>query len=243
MKNPLFATVKDNERVYDNSNCATYKGITLKTVYFLVVALIGAVLAVALLFEGEIETVFTIMGVSGFVGLIAFLIGRTNPNAAKVCGTIYSLSEGFFLGAISCIGEALGYEGSTLIAVAATFTVFATMLGIFASGIIRNKSTIYKVTMSIGLCTLCVLLMTLILSLCGFYFDNIGLVIGIELLVLVYGCCMLLVSFSDATTLVQEGFGKEYEWQCAFGLSFALLYIYLEILRLVWILYSLFNRD
>lgn len=245
MANPIFSSLKNNDQVYDNSSCATYRGITLKTIYFLVLAIASAVASILLLVGGELEFVLIFLGISSFVGFISFIIGRGSPRAAKVCGSIYSICEGFALGAISIIGE-IFYPGSAGIAIIATVLVFATMLGIFASGIIRNKNRIQRTTISIGLCTIVVLLATMILSFIpafNAWFANPGIIFAIEALVLVYACFTLLSGFVEATTLVQNGFGKEYEWTCAFGLSFSILYIYLEILRIVWFLYSLFRRD
>ena len=43
MANPIFSTLRKNDEVYDNSSCATYRGITLKTIYFLALAVVSAV--------------------------------------------------------------------------------------------------------------------------------------------------------------------------------------------------------
>ena len=71
--------------------------------------------------------------------------------------------------------------------------------------------------------------------------NNIGLVILINVLVLLYGAFMLAMDFEQVNAIVANGFDKRYEWTAALGLMVTLIWIYIEVIRLLAILAS--NRD
>lgn len=248
MNNPMFTSINDDEEViYSRSNCATYKGITTKTLILLLVSILSAAGAIASLYTQEgIGLLLGLLVCNGIIGMITILIGRTSPRASCACGIIYAISEGAFLGVLSCLIN-LFYEGIALVAIISTICVFGAMLGLFASGVIRNKSKIYSFTMTLGISILFMSLAMLIMSIipaCSAIFNNIGLMIAIEVLFMVYACAMLLSNFYEAQQLVQNGCSKEHEWCCSFGLLVSILYIYVEILRLLMILYQMFgNKD
>lgn len=248
MNNPMFTSINNQEEVvYSRSNCATYKGITTKTLILLFISILSAALSIATLYTQEgMGLLIGLLLTNGIVGMITILIGRTSPRASCVCGIIYAISEGAFLGVLSCLLN-LFYEGIALVAIISTLAVFGAMLGLFASGVIRNKSKIYSFTITLGISILFMSLAMLIMSIipaCSAIFNNIGIMIAVEVLFMVYACTMLLSNFYEAQQLVQNGCGKEQEWCCSFGLLVSILYIYVEILRLLVILYQLFgNRD
>ena len=245
MNNPMFSNINENqENVYAKSDCASYKGITIKTLILLFVSIASAAAAIASLYTnvGTNVLVGVLIG-SGILGFITILIGRMSPRASAVCGILYAIGEGAFLGSLSLLLE-LVYPGIALVAVISTIVVFCAMLGLFASGVIRNKSKIYGFTLTFGISIILMTLVMLIMSIFPVFdpiMNNLGVMIAVEALFLIYACAMLLTNFNEAQELVKGGCDKSYEWCCSFGLLISILYIYVEILRLLLIIYQLFG--
>ena len=247
MGNPMFSNINENvnDNVYTKSNCATYKGITIKTIILLGIAVLSAILSISLAFNGNMTVLLTLLGFSGFFGFMTIIIGRSVPSASAICGVIYAACEGAFLGFISLIGELL-YPGVAFAAVISTVVVFVSMLAVFASGIIRNKSKLYSFTLSLGMSLVILFLAMMIFSFIPAFntlFEHVGVVIIVEALVLVYACAMLLTNFAEAQELVKNGCDKRYEWTCSFGLLISVLYIYIEVLRIALIIAQMFDRN
>ena len=233
MNNPMFSNINENQdAVYSKSDCASYKGITIKTLILLFVSIASAAAAIASLYTGVGTSV-----------LLSVLIGRMSPRASAVCGILYAIGEGAFLGALSLLLN-LVYEGIALVAIISTIVVFCAMLGVFASGIIRNKSKIYSFTVTLGISLILMALVMLIMSIFPVFnsiMNNLGVMIAVEALFIIYACAMLLTNFNEAQELVKGGCDKSYEWCCAFGLLISILYIYIEVLRLLLILFQIFG--
>lgn len=246
MNNPMFSNIdaENREEVFSKNNCATYKGITIKTLILLLVTIISACAAMASLYTGVgTGTLVAVLIGSGVLGFITVLIGRISPRASAVCGILYGIGEGAFLGSLSLLLE-LVYPGIAVVAVISTIVVFCAMLGLFASGVIRNKSKIYSFTLTLGISIILMTLIMLIMSVFPVFdpiMNNLGVMIAVEALFLIYACAMLLTNFNEAQQLVQNGCDKSYEWCCSFGLLISILYIYIEILRLLVMLYQLFG--
>lgn len=241
MINPMFNTIKNDEAI-SRENVATYRGITIKTIYFVLVAVVSAI-SFALLFlnsmkEGDIGTLSIALVVTSIVGFMSVMMGR-----GKIAGTVYAICEGAFIGFISLIGE-IYYPGVVMMAAISTAVVFCVMLALFASGVIRNKSKFMSFGISLGSSIVVILLITMILSLFGFELMTIGPVgIAIDALIMIYACVSLLMNFTEASTIVQNGFAKEYEWTCAFGFLISILFIYVQILRLLMIILEMTRNN
>jgi uncharacterized YccA/Bax inhibitor family protein len=158
------------------------------------------------------------------------------PRAARITAPIYAVGEGLFLGSISAIFEA-SYPGIVVQAVLLTFGVFITMMVLFASGAIR-------VTEKLRMCIFCamgaiflVYLADIVASLFG---SSLPLVnssspagIGFSVIVVVVASLNLLLNFDFIKQAVEYRAPRYMEWFAAFGLMLALVWLYLEILRLL----------
>jgi uncharacterized YccA/Bax inhibitor family protein len=65
-----------------------------------------------------------------------------------------------------------------------------------------------------------------------------GLGIGITVFLIIYGALMLTLDFDRAETVVSSGADKRYEWMIAMGLMVTIIWLYIEIIRLILILSS-----
>lgn len=174
--------------------------------------------------------------------LIGFVLALVNifkkkPSPALVLA--YAAFEGIFVGGISGIFEAQ-YNGIVPQAVLATLVVVGVTLALFANGKIRASARATKIFM-IGMVGYLVFsVINLILSLTGVV-DGAGLRGGpigvvISILVIFMAAYSLVLDFDQIKTGVERGAPRAYAWTGAFGIMVTVVWLYLEVLRLLSIL-------
>ncbi len=246
--NPMFTNVETSS-CYVSEDTATYQGITLKTLLLLGITGIAGILSGIFMYKLNSIAIYSVALVISFiVGLVAVIIGRSNPKAAEGAGIIYSLCEGVAIGMITLLAD-LAYNGIGVIAVATTIVIFVVCLALFASGALRNTNKLRSVAILILCSIVAVSLVLLVLSLFNIAGSqetiktHMSLLILIEVLYVMYGCTMLFFNFDEAVTYVKSGATKEFEWVAAFGLILSILYIYVEVLRLLIYIMSIMHKD
>jgi uncharacterized YccA/Bax inhibitor family protein len=176
-------------------------------------------------------------------GFITALITTFSPRRSAITAPIYAVLEGLFLGAISALFEAR-FPGLVMRAVLLTFGVFGVMLMLYRSGTIQvnNKFRTIIIAATGGIAL--VYLVSFIVSMFGvnisFLYDSSPLSIGISLFVVAIAALNLILDFD---MIVQGSYAqapKYMEWYGAFGLMVTLVWLYLELLRL---LSKLASRD
>ncbi len=232
--NPVFRNLEKHD-TYVVDQTASYQGIIIKTSLLLAIAVISGYLAITqLTFEQLVPVLFTSM----IVAFISVLVSQFVPRLAMPFGLLYALSEGVLLGTItSLIDQA--YPGVAVTAVIATVTVFAVMLFLYSSRAIRVTTRFRRVMTSILLSFLVFFVIFGILSLFNLYVPvNNGLAIGISAIFIVFGAFMLTLDFDRAESIVNSDADRVYEWVVSIGLMVTLVWIYVELLRLLAILAS-----
>jgi len=186
--------------------------------------------------EHDASTVAAEVMIGVFGGLIFALITSFKMQWAPVTAPIYALFEGLFLGGISATLEA-AYPGIAIQSVALTFgTCFALLLA-YRSGLVRatQKFTLGVVAATGGICL--VYFLSMILGL--FHVQVPGIFgsgpVGIlfSLFVVVIAALNLVLDFNFIEQGAMQGAPKYMEWYGAFGLVVTLVWLYLEILRLL----------
>ncbi len=175
-------------------------------------------------------------------GLIVVLIASFRPKLSPSLSPAYALLEGLFVGSVSVI-YAGAYAGIVFQAICLTIGVLFLMLFIYKSGIIKVTNKFRTgVIMATGAIFL-VYLMTWILSFFGIHlpFIHQGGTFGIIISLVIVGVASLnlLLDFDNIDRGAQYGAPKYMEWFSAMGLLITLVWLYLEILRLLAIL----NRE
>ncbi len=169
-------------------------------------------------------------------GFILALITTFSPRRAAMTAPIYAVFEGLFLGAISAMFEAM-YPGLVMRAVMLTFGVFVIMLVLFRTGTIRAtekfRTVIFAATGGIALVYLVSFIASMFGTNFGFMYGN-GLVgIGFSLVVVVIAALNLILDFDMIMQGANARAPKYMEWYGAFGLMVTLIWLYLEMLRLL----------
>ncbi|MFY9151176.1 MAG: Bax inhibitor-1/YccA family protein [Prolixibacteraceae bacterium] len=185
--------------------------------------------------------VWTMVGAIG--GFITAIITTFSPRRAAMTAPIYAVFEGLFLGAVSAMFEAM-YPGLVMRAVSLTFGVFFIMLLLYRSGTIRAtekfKTVIIAATGGIALVYLVSFVVGMFGVNVGFLHGNSMLSIGISLFIVVIAALNLILDFDMITNGANARAPQYMEWYGAFGLMVTLIWLYLEMLRL---LSKLASRD
>lgn len=187
--------------------------------------------------EGEPSYQFPSLAIVGIViGFIAVFIAHRKPPIAKWLGPVYSIGYGFAVGAISRMYETL-YDGIVLQAVGATISIFFVMLVLYRTRIIkvtdRFRRTIIAATMGIMLLYGVSILMSLFGASIAFINSPSLLGIGFSVLVCGIAAFNLALDFDLIERGTKMGLSKDYEWVAALGLLVTLVWLYLEMLRLL----------
>jgi uncharacterized YccA/Bax inhibitor family protein len=174
-------------------------------------------------------------------GLIVVLIASFRPQYSPTLAPLYAGLEGLFVGAISAI-YASAFDGIVVQAVSLTMAVFFLMLFIYKSGIIKVTNKFRTgVVMATG-AIFVVYLLSWVLGMFGInipYLHEGGFIgIGISLVIVGVAALNLLLDFDNFEKGEQYGAPKYMEWFSAMGLLVTLVWLYIEILRLIAIFSS-----
>ena len=169
-------------------------------------------------------------------GLVFCLITVFKVSWSPFTAPAYAICEGLFLGVISAM-YAQVYHGIVMQAVGLTLCVFLLMLTLYSFRVIRATPGfvmgVFAATGAIGL----FYLVTIVLGLFGvtvpFIFSNGWIGIGFSLVVVGIAALNLILDFAIIEEGVRGGAPKYMEWYGAFALMVTLIWLYLEILRLL----------
>jgi len=241
--NPVF-----KERVFARDYNASGEAMTVngtinKTALMLLLVVVGAFYTWNKFFaatgngaENGMQAVLPWLAVGGIGGFITVLVTVFRPQSSGISAPIYAVFEGLLLGGLSAFFE-MQYPGIVMRAVALTIAVFAAMLFFYRSGIIKvtNKFMmgVFAATAGVAL----VYLVSFIGSFFGmntsFLYGNSNLSIGISLVVVAVAALNLVLDFAFIERASATGAPKYMEWYGAFGLMVTLIWLYLELLRLL----------
>jgi uncharacterized YccA/Bax inhibitor family protein len=173
------------------------------------------------------------------VGLIVSLIVIFKQSTNPALVLLYSVAEGIALGGITAALEASSnkYAGIGFQAVAGTFGVFIGMLVVYKTGAIRVTQRLTKMVIGAAFGVLGLMLVNFMVGF--FHPGGIGirsggpLAIVFSLVVIGIAAFMLLLDFDQADRAIRSGVPARYSWYIAFGLMTTMVWLYLEILRLL----------
>jgi uncharacterized YccA/Bax inhibitor family protein len=181
---------------------------------------------------------FPALGFVGIViGFVAVIVAMRKPALAKFLGPVYAIGYGFAVGAISK-GYETFYNGIVLQAVLATASVFAVMLVLYRTRIIKVTDKFRRAVIFATLGVMVLYLGSFIFSLFGGSLpflngDNMAMSIAFSVFVCGLAAMNLALDFDFIERATNAAMPKEYEWVAALGLVVTLVWLYLEILRLL----------
>lgn len=186
--------------------------------------------------EGAFSAVAPWLIGGGIGGFITAIITVFSPRSSNITAPIYAVFEGLFLGGISAFFEAQ-YPGMVMRAVALTFGVFFIMLFLFRSGKIRAtgkfRMGVIAATGGIALIYFISFIASMFGANVGFLYGNSLFSIGFSLVVVGIAALNLVLDFDFIQRGADARAPKFMEWYGAFGLMVTLVWLYLEILRLL----------
>jgi uncharacterized YccA/Bax inhibitor family protein len=226
----------------------TIDDVVTKTGITLAVLALSAIVSYGLTNANtSLAPLFVIVG--GLVGLVLVLVATfANKMDNPVLVLSYAVAEGLFLGALSFMFtnvEFGGVGGSALIgqAVLGTFGVFAGMLVVYKTGAIRVTPRFTRIIVGAMIGILVLMLGNLVAS---FFIDGgLGLrdggplAIVFSLVVIAIAAFSFLLDFDAADQLIRAQAPERAAWGVALGLTVTLVWLYIEILRLL----SYFQND
>lgn len=238
---------KSYEMAANNMGTMTVRGAINKFGFMMLMLIAGAAYNWNLYEQLKQDTMTTLMWVGIIGGLISAIAITFKPNWAPVLAPLYALLEGLFIGAISAIMNAAfaeSYPGLIMQAVGLTFGVALAMFLLYNFRVIsateRFKSIVFTATLGIGI----FYLITMVLRLFGvnvsFMYDSSLLSIGISLFVVGIAALNLIMDFDMIEQGAERGAPKFMEWYGAFGLMVTIVWLYIEMLKL---LSKLSSRD
>ena len=190
--------------------------------------------------------VLMLLGLVG--GLVLGLVNSFKKKVSPVLVMTYALMEGLLLGGLSAVVD-MRYPGVAVQAVLATLVVAGTTLALFANGKLRATPKLNKIFM-IGAIGYLVYGLISILgagifgsSLNSFSIGGIPLGLVVGLFAVALATYSLLLDFTTTSEAVEAGLPERESWRLAFGLTASLVWLYVEILRVLMYLASIFSND
>lgn len=168
------------------------------------------------------------------VGLTFLLMFK--PHLAKFIAPIYAIAEGFFVGAISRAYENM-FDGLVVQAAGMTLVVFGVMLVLYRTRIIKVTERFRKIVIMATIGIMVFYGISFLISLFGgsVSFLSSPSLMGIGFSVFVAGLAAfnLALDFDFIERGSKQGLDKDFEWYAAFGLLVTIIWLYLEMLRLL----------
>lgn len=252
--NPIMRRL-DNVTEVDETNSATYKGIAVKTAFFLLFCVAGILLQLALvntLSAGELIE-FSVRGFDvsmysyelyALIGsvilaivfqLLAFFAKATTP----VTGALYCVTQGYMISFL--IFKVLkGYEYLGALALAITLTIVLVMSILYATGAIRVTKKFKMVMLTLFVTSIASSILVFIGSLIPATRELVAAITGNIVFSLVSGVIFIIIAalflicdFDTIDHVVSDKLPKKYEWAAAFGLAFTVLWLYLKVLDII----------
>jgi uncharacterized YccA/Bax inhibitor family protein len=167
-------------------------------------------------------------------GLAIFLMFK--PHLARILAPIYALAEGLFVGAVSRMYETF-YDGIVIQAAGATVAVVAVMLVLYATGIVKVTDRFRRIVVAATMGVMVFYGVAFLISLFGgsvsFLSSSSALSIGFSFVVAGLAAFNLALDFDFIERGAAQGLPKHFEWFAGFGILVTIVWLYLEILRLL----------
>lgn len=170
------------------------------------------------------------------IAVVLAFVSIFKPRLAPVLSPLYAIGYGIALGAISAMYE-LAFSGIVLQAVLATVSVFGVMLFLYAARIIKVTRRFAMVVVGATFGILIMYLVGIVASLFGvnlmFYNQPTPLGIGVSVVICVVAALNLALDFAFIENASERRLPAFMNWLGALGITITIVWLYLEMLRLI----------
>ena len=252
--NPIMRRL-DNVYEVDEVNSATYKGIALKTAFFLLFSVAGILLQLALvktlsagnpiefsikgfevsMYSYELYALIGSVILAIIFQLLAFFAKATTP----VTGALYCVTQGYMI-SFTIFKVLKGYEYLGALALAITMMIVLVMSILYATGAIRVTKKFRMVMLTLFVTSIASSILVFIGSLIpatreltAAITGNIGFSLVTGVIFIIIAALFLICDFDTIDHVVSDKLPKKYEWAAAFVLSFTVLWLYLKVLDII----------
>lgn len=220
----------------------TVRGTINKFGFLLFMVVAGAAYTWHLFYTGNPGTMMTLFWVGLIGGLVSGLVISFKPGTARYMAPAYAILEGLVIGGLSAIVNAQfeqKYPGIIMQAVAITFGVAILMFVLYNFRIIQPTQKFKAIIISASLGVLLLYIVTFLLNIFGVnvpfmnWGDSSLLGIGVNLFVAAIAALSLILDFERIEVGADMGAPKQMEWYGAFGLLVTMVWLYIQILKLL----------
>lgn len=237
--NPVLARFAQAARdtvASSDSGTMTVAGTAGKALLLLAVLSFSAALTWQQVAAGNVGLIGPAMLVGGLGGLVFAMIASFRPQSARWAAPIYASLEGILLGAVSALYNTR-FAGLPQQAVLLTIGVAAGVFALYRFRVLRAtdgfRRMLFAAMLGIGLFYLGSMILSLFHVNVGYFTSNGPLAIGINLAIAGVAALNLVLDFDRIEQGAAMGAPKTLEWFSAFGLMVTLIWLYLELLRLL----------
>ena len=174
--------------------------------------------------------------VGAIIGFIAVMVTVFKPMTSHILGPVYAVGQGLFVGALSKMFDAT-YSGIVVQAVGTTLAVFGVMLFLYRTRILRVTDKFRRIVIGATLGVMVFYLASFVFSMFGanvsFFSSSSGMGILFSLFVAGLAAFNLALDFDFIERGEAMGLPRRMEWFAALGLLVTLVWLYLEVLRLL----------
>ncbi len=211
-------------------------GTTNKLFILSAIMLLGAYVTYYQFMIGHTDMVNMMMTGGVIIGFIIALILAFKPLATPYLAPVYALSQGAVVSGISCILEN-AYKGIVMQAVSLTMLTVMVMALLFSMKIIRATEKFRSILVAASMTIFVFYLISFILMWFGinvpYFTQNTPLNIGINVVIAGIAACYLILDFDFIRKGVERGVPAVFEWYGAFSLLVTVVWLYIEIIRLL----------
>ncbi len=218
--NPVIKTVSTDAFVTDTP--VTYANVAIKTVFLIAIAAISAVITVMYLSSIGLGLLFGAI----VVGFISVIVGTRSVNLSPYFSVLYAVSEGVVLGVISALYAYL-YDGIIPTAIMTTGIVLLVMMLLYSTGVIKVTQKFASVMVVALISVIFMALLSIVLPFSGPLYYLVAFISA------VLSALFLLLDFESIKNCVDSGTDAKYGWILSLGLLVTIVWVYMEILRLL----------
>lgn len=224
------------ETVTSKKGIMTAQGTYAKTFLLLVIVCVTAIWSWESILQRSSEVNWMLFWAPSLMGFVLAMIMSFNPRLSPLLAIPYAVAQGLLLGAVSGV-YAQAYDGIVGQAVFTTVAVFLAVLVGYQTGLLKPTGKFQRIVVTAILGIAMYYLLSLILGIFGIQTPLIdsysGWGIAFSVLVVVTAALSLVLDFDFIEQASKRKYAKYFEWYSAFGLMVGLIWLYMEILRLL----------